>query len=261
MSVPLPYYEVHGDRGPPALLVHGFLSSRSQWLPNIEVLSRHVRPVIVELFGHGRSPSPDAPTCYTPAAYVAAFERVREALGVERWFVIGQSLGAALTLRYALDQPQRLIAHVITNSTSSLAEDGWEAQVRPIMEAQAARLREHGRAVLDDHPLNPVRARHLPPDVRAAFRTDIALLDPAGIANTGLYTIPGSSVRGRVAENTVPSLLVVGEREERFAAHRRYAEAHMPLLEVVGLDGGHAVNIDAADRFNHAVTAFFARYL
>ena len=54
----LPYYEVHPGEGPYALFVHGFLSSRAQWLPNLNQLSTVCRPVVVELFGHGRSTSP-----------------------------------------------------------------------------------------------------------------------------------------------------------------------------------------------------------
>jgi 2-succinyl-6-hydroxy-2,4-cyclohexadiene-1-carboxylate synthase len=260
-DAPLLHYEVHGERGPFVLVVHGFLSSRAQWLPNVDALAAIARPVVVELFGHGRSPSPEDPAWYTPAGYVEAFERVRQALGAERWLVIGQSLGAALTLRYALEHPQRFIAHVFTNSTAAFAEEGWGDGVRPAMEAQAQRLRSGGRAVLDDHPLNPARGSRLPQAVLDAFRIDSALLDPSGIANTGLYTIPESSVRASITANSVPTLLVVGEREERFVPHRRYAEAHMPELGVAALDGGHAVNIDAAAAFNEAVLAFFNRHI
>ena len=64
----------------------------------------------------------------------------------------------------------------------------------------------------------------------------------------------------RGAKNTVPALLVVGEREERFAAHRAFASRHMPHLEVVALDGGHAVNMDAAVGFNDALVSFIKRH-
>jgi len=256
-DAPLLHYDVHGERGPHVLLVHGFLSSRAQWMLNVEALSAFARPVVVELFGHGRSPSPDHPGMYTPLHYVEMFEAIRGGLGVERWLVVGQSLGAALTLRYALDRPERVMAHAFTNSNSALAEDGWVERVRPAMEAQARRLEADGRRALDEHPLNPARGTRLPPEVRAAFAADSALLDPLGVANTGLYTVPDSSVRARVGENRVPTLLVAGEREERFGGHRRFAEEMMPLLSVVGLDAGHAVNIEAADAFNEAVTAFF----
>jgi pimeloyl-ACP methyl ester carboxylesterase len=251
-----PYYEVHGGDGPFLLLVHGFLSSRAQWLPNLTTLSEVARPVVIELYGHGRSPSPTDPAAYTPQHYVAEFEYIRAALGAERWLICGQSLGAALTFRYALDHPERVIAQVCTNSMSAFAEDDWSERVRPGLEAQARHLESDGRRVLDEHPLNPVRNRRLSPELRAAFAADVALLDPGGIARTGLYTVPGSSVRDRVTANTVPTLLVVGGREKRFAEYRHFAEVCVPLLRSVAADGGHAVNLDAPDGFNAAVTAF-----
>ncbi|MBI5288614.1 MAG: alpha/beta fold hydrolase [Chloroflexi bacterium] len=260
-NAPLLHYEIHGDRGPCILLVHGFLSSRAQWLLNVPALSAFARPVVVELFGHGRSPSPREPAAYTPPYYVEQFERIRTAVGADRWFVVGQSLGGALTLRYALGRPDQVVAHVFTNSNSALAEEGWAGRVLPAMEAQARRLEDEGRRVLDEHPLNPARAGRLPALVRGAFIEDGALLDPRGVANTGLYTVPGSSSRERLPDNRVPTLLVVGEREKRFAGHRHYAEEMMPLLTVVGLNAGHAVNIEAAETFNTAVIEFCARHV
>ena len=255
------YYETHGTQGPYVLLVHGFLSSRAQWLPNLSALSSFCRPVVVELFGHGRSPTPDDPASYTPQHYVDEFESVRSSLSCERWFVCGQSLGAALTLRYAFDHPDRVLAHVFTNSNSALAEQGWSERVRPAMEAQARDLDAQGRIALAKHPLNPARARRLPIDAKNALMEDCNLHDVQGIAYTGLHTVPGSPVRERVGENEAPALLVVGEREERFANHRRFAEENMPHLQGTGLDAGHAVNLEAADEFNDAITRFFKPYL
>jgi pimeloyl-ACP methyl ester carboxylesterase len=250
----------YDGEGPYALLVHGFLSSRAQWMLNLDALAMVARPVVVELYGHGRSPSPDDDTAYTPESYAREFERIREALGAERWFVIGQSLGAALTLRYVFDHPERVIAHVFTNSQSALAEDGWETRVRAGMEAQRQALAADGARAIAAHPLNPARASRLPADVREALTADTRLHDPRGIAMTGMHTVPGSSVRNRVRQNAVPALLTVGEREERFAPYRAFAEAAMPLLECVGMDAGHAVNIEAAQAWNEAAVAFLRRH-
>jgi len=258
---PLLHYDVHGSGGPHLLLVHGMLSSRAQWLANVPALSSFCRPVIVELLGHGRSPSPDDPDLYMPQAYVTHFERLREFLGIDRWLICGQSLGAALTLRYALDHPGRMIAHVFTNSMSALAEPGWRTAVIPLMQAASERLARDGGKAIDNHPLNPGRASRLPAAVRDALVEDARLHDPRGIALTGLHSVPDSPVRERVAANTVPSLLVVGEREKRFREFRIFAERHMPLLSVVGLDAGHAVNAEAAAAFNREVQAFLEPFL
>jgi pimeloyl-ACP methyl ester carboxylesterase len=253
------HVEVHPGDGPYLLLVHGMLASRAQWLRNLDALAHIARPVVVELFGHGRSPSPADPAAYRPEAYVRAFERVRVALGAERWFVCGQSLGAALTLRYALDHPERVLAQVFTNSNSALADAAWSSSVRSAMETTARALEADGRAALEAFPVHPRRAKRLPADVQSALVADAALADPRGIALSGLHTVPDSSVRERVRETRVPTLLVVGEREQRFADQRRYAEATIPKLEVVAADAGHAVNAEAWSEFNAAVTAFLAR--
>lgn len=260
MSDPNLYYEVHGDHGPFLLLVHGMLSSRAQWLLNIEALSEFCRPVVVELFGHGRSLTPNDPEAYSPQRYVAEFEAVRRSLGAEAWLVCGQSLGAALTLRYSLDHAKRVTAQVFTNSNSALADAPWRERVIPLMTAQARHLRRVGRAALEGHPLNPARGKRLPRMAQAALMADYALHTPEGIAATGLYTVPESSVRERAGAISVPTLLVIGEREAGFAEARVFAERSIPGVKVIGLDAGHAVNLEAADAFNEALTRFFAEY-
>lgn len=260
MSDPHLYYEVHGGHGPFLLLVHGMLSSRAQWMLNIEALSEFSRPVLAELFGHGRSPTPDDPEAYSPRRYVVEFEAIRRSLRAERWLVCGQSLGAALTLRYCLECPERVMAQAFTNSNSALADEEWRQRVIPLMTAQARHLRQAGRKALDGHPLNPARGKRLPAAARAALAADYALHTPEGIAATGLYTVPDSSVRDRAAAITVPTLLVAGEREAGFAEARAFAERSIPGIRVVGLDAGHAVNLEAVGEFNEAVAAFFARH-
>ena len=251
---------MHGSRGPHLLLVHGFLSSRAHWLLNLDALSTFCRPVVFELLGHARSPTPNDPAAYAPHSYVAEFEAIRESLGAERWLICGQSLGAALTLRYSLDHPDRVIAQVFTNSNSALAGDDWATRVMPIMEAQARQLERDGRAALDNHPFRPTRSRRLPPEAKKALIADYELHNPIGIAQTARHTIPFSSVRDRVAEMMVPTLLVAGDREEGFRDQRRFAEQNIPNISVVRLNTGHAVNLEDAPGFNAAVIEFFAPF-
>lgn len=251
--------EIHRGDGPFLLLVHGMLSGRSLWAPNLAALARVSRPVVVELWGHGRSPSPEDPAPYHPDGYVRAFEQLRAEVGAERWLVCGQSFGAALTLRYALDCPGRVIAHVFTNSASALADDEWVARMRSASPALAEQIERGGRAALEHLPMHPRHARRIPAEYRDALLADAALLDPAAIARTLRHGVPESSMRGRLGENRVPTLLVCGEHERRFQPLREVAAREMPGLEVVRADGGHAVNLEAAATFDHAVTEFVRR--
>jgi pimeloyl-ACP methyl ester carboxylesterase len=256
---PVVHFDVHDGRGPHALIVHGVLSSRAQWMHNLAALSTVCRPVVVELLGHGRSPAPSPPDAYTPDAYVAELERVRRSLGVDRWLVIGQSLGAALTMRYVLDHPDRAIGHVFTNSASALAGPSWQARMAETIPEVADRVEAGGLAAIEAMPQHPSHARRLPADVKAALVADTALLDPHGVASTLRHTVPASSCRARAASMTVPNLLVVGRREEGFTSARRYAEDVIPDLTVVEADAGHAVNVAAAETFDRAVVEFVGR--
>ena len=163
------HWETHAGNGPPVLFVHGFLSSRAQWLPNLESFREFCTPVLVELWGHGRSPAPDDAKAYTSASYLRQFEAIRCELGVERWCLVGQSLGASLTLRYSLDHPGRVIAQVFTNSNSALAtreqtQQRLEAAAAAIAAIETAGLRPSKRS-----PFTPNTRRGCPPTFMPSY--------------------------------------------------------------------------------------------
>ena len=256
----LPHFEVHPGRGPHLLLVHGMLSSRAQWMLNLEALGEVATPVVLELWGHGRSPVPDDPALYHPDGYVATFERLRERLGAERWCLCGQSFGAGLTLRYALTHPGRVIAQAFTNTNGGLADAVTVRSYRENAKARLA-LAADGHAGLERIPVHPIHARRLPEAVKAALLADAALHKPEAFKLTFQYSSPHISVRERVAGNRVPTLLLCGRHEARFKPVRDFVEAEMPHAEVVDLEGGHGVNIQAAEAFNRIAAAFLARHI
>jgi len=250
------YYEVHGAKGPYLLLVHGMLSGRAQWILNLEVLGTCCRPVVVELFGHGRSPSPEDPKCYTTDYYAVEFERIRNELSVEKWFICGQSLGAALTLNYALIHPEKIVAHIFTNSRSALTDESMDGT----MEFLARLIEEKGREVIDDFPLHPSKNKRLSPEIKSALIEDVNLVDINGFSKTCLYTVAGSSLRHIVHKNSVPTLLIAGKFDRQFTPLIGFARTNFPNLELLVLDGGHAVNLDVPDRFNEAVMEYMGRF-
>ena len=249
-------FTVHPGHGPHLLLVHGFLSSSAQWLANLDALGEVCKPVTVDLWGHGRSPAPRDEGFYSPQAYAAQFEQIRVQLGVERWFVCGYSLGAGLTIRYAFDNAQHVFGHIFTNSNSALASSEQIQEWLDSAPKSAANIRSKGLAAIDRIPVHPRRARNLPAAVKGPLLADCARLKPQGVASTLAYTNPFTSVRDIAVENPRPLLLCCGIKEKRFAANRRWAEAHMANLSVVEIDAGHGVNMEGAEAFNAHVCAF-----
>jgi pimeloyl-ACP methyl ester carboxylesterase len=254
------HLDVHEGTGPYALFVHGILSCRAQWMLNVEPLGAVCRPVVVELWGHGRSDAPLEAGPYTPEGFSAAFDEMRASLGADRWFLVGQSLGASLTMRYAFDRPDRVIAHVFTNSASALADAKRQKGMAFAAPSMARRIERGGLEGLAGLPIHPVHAKRLPADVHRALLDDGKMLRPEAVARFVEHTAAAPSVRDEVRTNRVPTLLVAGTREESFAEPAAFATANMPHLEVVKLDAGHAVNIQAAEEFNAAVCEFFGRF-
>lgn len=251
------HVEVNEGQGPYLLLVHGVCSSRAQWRPNLAGLSRFCRPVVVELLGHGRSGAPADPEEWRPAAYLRRFEAIRAGLGAERWAICGQSMGAGLTLRYALEHPERILAQAFTNSNSALAPAN-PAATDEARRARAAAFEAGGRAALEAMPFFPKRTGRLAPEVEDELVRDAAAITPAAMAETMRSTFPELSVADRFAETAVPTLLVNGVREKGFQRHRDWARSALQGLEVVDLDGGHPVNLDCPEAFNAALEAFLA---
>jgi len=251
-------FDVHGDGDKPyLLLVHGFLSSRAQWRPNIEALAKIATPVTVDLLGHGRSASPAEPEAYGVEAYVARFEALREHLGAARWFICGQSFGAGLTIRYALNHPDRIIGQVFTNSVSGLSPPMSNSPRERA--ARAAALKDGGREALKALPFYPRPSKRLPPAFWEDLVADAELADPAGIAQAMRSTVPGLSVAADLTRITVPTLLVNGMREAAFQPLRDIAVRDIAGLTVVDIEtGGHSVNIDSSGAFDAAVTDFIA---
>lgn len=250
------HWEAHPGNGPCLLLVHGFLMSRAQWLLNLESLASVCRPVVVELWGHGRSPAPVDEAAYAPDALVEQLDGIRRELGAAQWLLCGYSLGAGLTLRYALDRPAQTLAHVFTNSTSALADVEQQAAWKEQGLASRDRFITEGITAIDRIAVHPRHARHLPESVKTPLLADAAQHTPLGIANVMAYTTPHISVRQRIHLNTRPALLIQGRRETRFDPFAQFATAHMPGLNSIGLDTGHGVNMEDADGFNRALSNF-----
>ena len=248
------HVQVEGDPGRPVLLLlHGFMSSNLQWALNREGLARHFRLAAAELWGHGKSPSPEEPACYGVDRYVAELEGIREQLGADHWYVCGQSFGAGIAIRYALAHPDRVAGLIVTNSRSALNDVSREAEGVGTLEAWEA---------IDPRrlPYHPCHAKRFPADLKVRMEGAADAIPPRALWQATATTARNLSCRHVVADLSVPTLLVNGRFEKTFQSDRDFAATTIPRIEVMDLDAGHSVNIEAPEAFGRALIAFACRH-
>lgn len=254
-SKPALAYQTLGDGSKPALmLLHGFMSSNAQWLMNTQALSREYFLVMVELWGHGDSPTPNDPSHYSVDAYIDQFETIRRNLSIEHWALIGQSYGAGLVINYAIVHPEQVVKVVVTNSRSAFGQL-VSKQGRAPSTAGAQQRREI--TDLRNLPYHPVNARRFPAHVKQALVQKADAMTPEAIHLGGLLGETLNCTQ-RLHELNMPLLLTNGVFEKSFQSDLQALVAHYPDLNVADLEGGHSVNIEAAEGFNRAVLGFLA---
>lgn len=100
-------YTVEGPAdAPPVVLVHPWAGSTRVWDAVAPALARDHRVIRIDLPGHGASDKPDVR--YDIPLAVRAVESVLDALGLPRVTLVGNSLGGAVVLAVANDQPERV---------------------------------------------------------------------------------------------------------------------------------------------------------
>ncbi|TVQ65501.1 MAG: alpha/beta hydrolase [Balneolaceae bacterium] len=100
--------------GPVLLLLHGMFASLHTWDPWAEELNEEFRLVRVDLPGFGiTGPHPEGDYSLRASMYV--LESIRKELGIEKWTLIGNSMGGGLALSYAQLYPEHTENVVLFN--------------------------------------------------------------------------------------------------------------------------------------------------
>lgn len=254
-------YEVTpGPEGaPPIVLIHGFTASRASFLSNVPGLSQRFTVVSVELLGHGESDAPADPAAYAPGPAVERIRGLLDELGHERVLLCGHSLGAALALRFALDEPGRLAGLVVLNSNSAAGSPEWREAAMPGMLSMAASIREHGVGFMKQTRLYPGHSKRLPPDAREALIAGFERARPEGFAGTAEGLVVNVNSWERLPELAVPTLVVIGDRDLDFVKNAPAFVERLPanLVETFTIEGaGHAANLERPALFDAAVVGF-----
>ena len=104
------HYLEHGS-GPPVVFVHGSgpgVNAHSNFFPNYKVLAAAgYRAVLPDMLGFGWSSKPTG-IDYTLELFVATLREFLDQLEIQRCVLVGNSLGGAISMKLAIDSPERV---------------------------------------------------------------------------------------------------------------------------------------------------------
>lgn len=156
-------------RGPRVLALHGWLDNAASFLPMAPYLSG-LDVVAVDLPGHGHSAHLPPGADYSFSVAIASVLDVADALGWDRFRLLGHSMGAGISSLIAAACPERIERLAVIEMLGALAE---------VPEHTAARLRE---AVAAQRRVADKRLRVFP-DIDTAVR---ARLHAGRVPGSGL---------------------------------------------------------------------------
>ena len=240
------YYEVHGSAGAPAILLsHGYGANSRMWDGQVAAFAGRWRLILWDMRGHGQSGDPADPALYSHPLTVGDMAAVLDACAIERAIIGGLSLGGVMSLAFHLAYPERVRALMLFDTGPGFRNPDARRQWNERAEARARDLEQKGL-----------------PNSGGGAETRVGQHRSArGLAGAarGMLTMPDGALIGSLPNIAVPTLVLVGARDDHFLAAADYMAAKIPHAQKVVIpDAGHAANLDQPDLFNHAVANFLA---
>jgi pimeloyl-ACP methyl ester carboxylesterase len=219
----------------PLVHVHGFAVSGSYLLPTARALAHRATALVPDLPGYGRSAAWGHALGMPSLAW--ALLEILDALGLERVYLIGNSMGGPVSLEVAHSAPERVAGIV-------LASPAGGVQNQPLARALLQLARDVRR-----------ESRHMIPVVLP----DYLHFGPVN----GLHLF-GELVRfpslERLLRTPVPTLAVIGSRDPLMPPPRRVRELGRlapPHLTVAVIDGAaHAMNFSHPGELAHVISCW-----
>jgi pimeloyl-ACP methyl ester carboxylesterase len=230
----------------PVVFVHSLAGNARHWQAQLDHLRPHRRVIAFDFRGHGQS-EPARNREYTIAALAGDIAAVSDRLGLDRFILVGHSMGGGASLQYAGDHPDRvaglLLLDPIGDGTQITSEQalaflgGLESNYDTGITQYWSQIAGPDSGVRD-RLLADLRAT--PRDVVLAVLRDVMLFDPHPLLSR--YQGPIMSV-------------VTPQNDEGFSLHR--LGKGFPHRVVTGT--GHWIQLDKPEEVNQVLDEFLDR--
>ncbi|MGV8960158.1 MAG: alpha/beta fold hydrolase [Stenotrophomonas sp.] len=253
------------------LALHGWLDNAASFLP-LAALLPALDLVLLDLPGHGHSDHLPAGTPYTGANAVLHVLEVADALGWDRFSLLGHSMGAGISSLLAAVAPQRVEALIAIEGLGGLSAAASETVTRLRSHVQAVRGLADKRLRVFPDLAAPVRARMLanqlseasarllvergvkPVEGGYSWRSDPRLMLPTAVRMTD------PQIRDVLAAITSPTQVIYATPAQVYLPEPQRSEwtALLPHGQVHTLPGHHHLHMDQPQAVAALINAFVA---
>ncbi|MEO8159311.1 MAG: alpha/beta hydrolase [Betaproteobacteria bacterium] len=232
------------------ILQHGFLGGGGYWAPVMAKLATMFDVVAPDLPGFAGSAAEPIPGSIS--GYADALIGLADSLGVDRFSLVGHSMGGMIAQQVAISHPGRLNRLVLYGTAPSgdlpTRFESWEQTI--------ARFQTQGAAAAADVVASWfVDGRRHP---YYAFTEDAGRGFNVAAAVNAMKIVPQWDVRQQLGEITAQTLIITGDRD--YATTPRQAFAlweSIPSTSLCIVPGcSHALHLENTDVFNSIVGTF-----
>jgi len=238
-------YRLDGDGDRVVLLSGSLGSTLEMWEPQLPALIPRFRVLRYDHPGHGSSPPLAETTVSSMAQEVLV---LLDELGIASVSYCGLSLGGAVGMRLALDEPERVDKLVLCSTSARFATPQF-------WQERADTVRRDGIEAVADVVLE----RWFTPGFRDVRRYREMLLSiPTDGYALACEALRDWDVRGELVGISAPTFALAGADDPSTPpADLEAIVAEIPGAELVVVDDArHLVNVERADEFNDAVSAY-----
>jgi pimeloyl-ACP methyl ester carboxylesterase len=260
----LHYQEWGQADAPTILMVHGFGVSGHMFDEFAGRMADRYHLIALDQRGHGDSDWSEEGD-YSRDAFVNDLEGFRAALGLERFVLIGHSMGGLNAVSYTVAHPEHVSALVLVDVGPESAKEGVDNIVRFTQGPDQLDFEEFVELA---HRFNPrrsienirerMRHRLRPlPDGKWTWKFDSRFRDPSRPLRIG-SDLTGDQIWQLYRDVRPPTLLVRGGESDVLVADvAERCVREMRRARLVTVPGaGHSVPGDAPDAFTEAVNGF-----
>lgn len=252
--------EEHGS-GEPLLMVHGFTGAQEDFADHRSRFAEHARVVTFDHRGHGDSDHPNDAAAYSLDRLVADTLAVADHLGLDRFRLLGHSMGGMVSRRLVLAHPERVSALVLMD-TSPGAPEGLDPDlVRLAADVALSDGMTVLRALLDEADALGSEADQRVRETRSGYEEfnarKWARVAPVAYSALARDIVDQPDELAAMAGITQPTLVIVGSQDAHFVGDAHRMAETIPDAELVVVpDAGHSPQFENPDAWFTAVDTF-----